>query len=44
MITMKKRLSGDDLSDEQRAKVQDEYDEMLGNYFQINEEKQSNEK
>jgi hypothetical protein len=44
MIAMKKRLSGDDLSDEQRAKVQDEYDEMLGNYFQINEDKQSNEK
>jgi hypothetical protein len=44
MIGMKKRLSNDDLSDDDRAKLQGEYDGLLDTYFQLNEDKQSNEK
>jgi hypothetical protein len=44
MINMKKRLSKDNLSDSDRAKLQGEYDDLLDKYFQMNEEKQSKEK
>jgi hypothetical protein len=44
MIGMKKRLSKEDLSDDDRAKLQGEYDDLLDTYFQLNEDKQSNEK
>ena len=44
MIGIKKRLASDDLAEDDRAALQDEYDDLLGNYFQINEDKQSKEK
>jgi hypothetical protein len=44
MIGMKKRLSKDNLSDADRARLQGEYDDLLDKYFQLNEDKQSKEK
>jgi hypothetical protein len=44
MIGMKRRLSSENLSEDDRTKLQAEYDLLLTNYFQLNESKQSNER
>ena len=44
MINLKKRLSSDNLSEDDRTKLQNEYDGLLGNYFQMDESKQSKER
>jgi hypothetical protein len=35
ILALKRRLSTDDLSEEQRAKLQAEYDELLNKYFEV---------